>query len=148
LDSLQSSGVKILLSHHAFGPEDPAVWESRLEEMRAFNPDGVKFAVFVHQDQDILGLLKLARKVGAEFPDSCVLGMGETAVSTRLISPLLGCRYTYGYLGQGPVAPGQLSVEIMRAFFDSASRTDAGRPALEAPTEEWLRWADTLLKGF
>jgi 3-dehydroquinate dehydratase len=109
--------------------------------MRAFKPDGVKFAVTPVSDQ-VSALLDFARKVGAEFPASCVLGMGVAGMNTRLVSPLLGCPFTYGYLGEGPVAPGQLDVESMKVLFERASRPDADRPALDAPAAVWLDWAN------
>jgi len=143
LDSLRSSGVKILLSHHAFGPEEASVWEKHLHAMRALKPDGVKFAVSPGSDQ-IPALLGFARRVGAEYPESCVLGMGAEASVTRVLSPLLGCPFTYGYLGEGAVAPGQLSVPVMREFFARAA-TDAPTPDLNAPASQWIAWAEARL---
>ena len=141
LDSLRSSGVKILLSHHAFEPETPETWAGHLEAMRAFGPDGVKFAVSLTTDQ-VPRLLEFARQVGSEYADSCVLGMGAAGMNTRLLSPLLGCPFTYGYLGEGPVAPGQLDVGSMKTFFDHAARPDADRPLVDAPAAVWIAWAD------
>jgi 3-dehydroquinate dehydratase type I len=140
LDSLRSSGVKILLSHHAFAPEEPAVWDALLVAMRAFRPDGVKFAVAVQDDAHAEALLDFARRVAPEFPDSCVFGMGAPGSGTRLASPLLGCPYTYGYLGKEPGAPGQLPAASMRAFFADVA-ADASRPGLGTPSAEWLAWA-------
>jgi 3-dehydroquinate dehydratase type I len=148
LDSLRASGAKILLSHHAFVPEEPAVWEAHLNTMRAFNPDGVKFAVMPSKDQ-VPVLLDFARKVGAEYSDSCVLGMGDAGSLTRLVSPLLGCHFTYGFLGDGAVAPGQLPVQMMANFFTHASSdaalSDNGKPTSDAPATVWLDWASALL---
>jgi 3-dehydroquinate dehydratase type I len=143
LDSLRSSGVKILLSHHAFAPEDPSAWEKAYADMKAFRPDGVKFAVDL-ASEDVPDLLDFGRRVGAEFPESCVLGMGVAGMKTRLISPLLGCPFTYGYLGEGPVAPGQWNVEGMQSFFERAA-TDKERPERDAPVRAWIEWATSLL---
>jgi 3-dehydroquinate dehydratase type I len=142
LDSLRSSGVKLLLSHHAFAPEPPETWERHLKSMRTFGPDGVKFAVAVTADQ-VPELLEFARRVGAEYAASCVLGLGAAGAATRLLGPLLGCPFTYGYLGNGPVAPGQWGVETMKAFFEAASNA-ADRPAVDAPVEVWLKWREAL----
>lgn len=143
LDALRSSGVKILLSHHAFAPEDPAVWDSCLDAMRSFKPDGVKFAV-TPVPARIPDLADLARKVAAEYPASCVLGMGTGATVTRLLSPLLGCPLTYGFLGEGEVAPGQLPVGVMREFFALAAQ-DGQRPVDGASVQEWWAWTNALL---
>ncbi len=146
LDTLRSSGVKVLLSHHAFTPEDSSLWETRLDTMRAFHPDGVKFAVTASTAQIPL-LLEFARKVGAEFSDACVLGMGAEGSVTRLVSPLLGCALTYGFIGDGAVAPGQLPVKAMQDFFARAARADSGVPAADAPVAHWLEWAAARMEG-
>jgi 3-dehydroquinate dehydratase type I len=149
LDELRSSGAKILLSHHAFVPEDPAVWEAHLKTMRAFQPDGVKFAVALRDQAQAEALIDFTRGVAAEFPESCVLGMGEAGSLTRLVGPLLGCPFTYGFLGDGAVAPGQLPVQMMANFFTHASSdaalSDNGKPAPDAPATVWLDWARALL---
>ncbi len=144
LDALRSSGVKILLSHHAFTPELPTAWMSMLTAMVAWQPEGVKFAVMPHPDQVVL-LLDFARLVGTHYDQACVLGMGAHGMPTRLISPMLGCPFTYGFLGEGPVAPGQLHVDDMKSFFKQAA-VDATRPVPDASAASWLEWADGVLK--
>jgi 3-dehydroquinate dehydratase type I len=142
LDALRSSGTKILLSHHAFGPEDSKVWGDTLSSMRALGPDGVKFAVTPSAEQ-VPELLEFARRVAGEFPESCVLGMGAAGMSTRLIGPLLGCPFTYGFIGEGAVAPGQLPAEAMQAFFARAATEFPGADASDAELPDW---AGALLK--
>ena len=143
LDALRSSGVKILLSHHAFTPEEPADWEASLAAMRAAAPpaDGVKFAVALRDRAHALALTAFARRVGSEYPQSCVFGMGAAGTVTRVTGPLLGCPYTYGYLGETAVAPGQLSAPRLRGLL-----SDASRPPVSASDTEWLDWADALVK--
>ncbi len=141
LDSLRSSGVKILLSHHAFEPEAPAIWEEVLSGMRGFGPDGVKFAVALRDRAHAEALLALARRVAPDFPRSCVSGMGEAGSLTRLLAPLLGCPWTYGFLGDVPKAPGQLPASRMRAFFARAAEEFPGPQAADG---ELLDWAAAL----
>jgi 3-dehydroquinate dehydratase type I len=136
--------LKRLLSHHAFVPEEPSVWEKYLDSMKAFNPEGVKFAVAVRSLEETVSLLRFAREVAKQFPLSCVIGMGDAGRTTRVLSPLLGCPVTYAFLEEGPVAPGQLSVGVLRACF---ARTD-GRPELDSSGEEWIRWAERTLREF
>jgi hypothetical protein len=69
--------------------------------------------------------------------------MGVAGMNTRLISPLLGCPFTYGYLGEGPVAPGQWHAEGMKTFFERAA-VDADRPERDAPVQRWIEWAADL----
>lgn len=144
LNALRSSGARILLSHHAFAFEEASSWETMRADMRTFAPDGVKFAVMPDAAQ-VPALLEFARAVAAEFRWSCVLGMGAGGAVTRVLGPLLGCPLTYGFLGEGAVAPGQLSVGVMTAFFERAA-TDVNRPVAEAPAEEWVAWAEALLR--
>ncbi len=140
-DTLRSSGAGILFSHHAFEPEDPAGWDRLLDRMRSFSPGAVKFAVALRDRDHALALLRFARRVAAEWPASSVIGMGEAGSLTRLVSPLLGCPFTYGYLGTAPVAPGQLPAGAMRAFFAAARD---GHPDQAASDAEWMDWAAAL----
>lgn len=144
LEALRASGTRILLSHHAFGPEEPSSWEAMRDDMRTFAPDGVKFAVMPGAAQ-VPALVEFARAVAAEFEWCCVLGMGAEGAVTRVLGPLRGCPLTYGFLGEGAVAPGQLSVGTMKAFFERAA-TAADRPADEAPAPVWIAWAEALLQ--
>ncbi len=141
LDALRSSGVRILLSHHAFAPEDTAAWESAYAAMKEFGPDGVKFAVSLRDRAHAESLLAFARRVATEFPASCVIGMGEEGKLTRLLGPLLGCPWTYGFLGDSAVAPGQLPASLMRAFF---ARAATEFPGTGASDRELLDWAAAL----
>jgi len=141
--AIRAAGAKILLSHHAFGPESREDWERLLDVMNRHQPDGVKFAV-TPSPQQVPVLLEFARRVAAEYAWCCVLGMGAEGAVTRVVSPLLGCPLTYGFLGEGAVAPGQLPADVMAAFLERAA-TDAGRPGAAAPAEVWIAWAETLL---
>lgn len=160
LDSLRRAGIGILLSHHAFSPPPPepggsghgasqalARWNHLLDTMRPWHPAGVKMAVALDNDPVVEraqaeALLSLARRIASEYPISCVLGMGEAGKLTRLVCPLLGCPMTYGYLGQKPLAPGQLPATAMRKFFQRA-RTE-GLPPEGSTDDAWLDWAAEL----
>lgn len=147
LDSLRSSGVKILLSHHAFAQEPREKWERLLDEMALNKPDGVKFAIALGSNRDdkirALALLAFARRVASLYPISAVFGMGEEGRPTRVVGPLLGCPWTYGFLDHVPQAPGQLSADRMREFFARAPESFPGTGASDA---ELLDWSDSLLE--
>ncbi len=142
--AVRAAGAKILLSHHAFAYEEASSWEAMLADMRTFTPDGVKFAVMPDAAQ-VPVLLDFARRVATEFDGSCVLGMGAGGAVTRVLGPLLGCPLTYAFLGEGAVAPGQLSVAVMTAFFERAA-ADGDRPVVDAAPAEWIAWAEALLR--
>jgi 3-dehydroquinate dehydratase type I len=114
---LRASGLKILLSHHAFAPEPREEWGRVFQVMQKRDPDLVKFALMVPDEDAARDLVIFAGLVAAFYPGSCVMGMGAAGSLTRLASPLMGCSLTYGYLGSVPVAPGQLSVAEMNAAF-------------------------------
>jgi hypothetical protein len=56
----------------------------------------------------------------------------------------LGCPYTYGYLGEGPLAPGQWDVVVMQKFFASAAAA-VDRPTDDADVNTWIAWATNLV---
>jgi len=65
----------------------------------------VKIAVMANEPSDVTRLLR--------FTEDCetplvTIAMGDTGMVSRVIAPLFGSLFTYGYLGK-PVAPGQLS---------------------------------------
>lgn len=142
LPEWRALGVKVVLSHHDFVGEGFAEWERLLDSMRGIKPDAVKFAVTVQSSHEAASLLDFARQVSAEFPLSCVLAMGEIGKATRIASPLLGCPVTYAFLGQGSVAPGQLSAGTLRRCFEKKE----GRPAPSAAGKDWIDWAGKTLK--
>jgi 3-dehydroquinate dehydratase type I len=139
---LRQKKMRVMLSHHAFTVEDVTTWKKELAAMRNFRPDAVKFAVTVRNLEETKSLLRFARAVAAQFSLSCVIGMGEAGQATRILSPLLGCPITYAFLEEGPVAPGQLPLEVLRSCF----ATTEGRPAPGAGEEEWLDWAGRILQ--
>lgn len=133
---------KTLLSHHAFVPESVSIWERHLAAMSTVHPAAVKFAVTPENSGETTSLLRFARDVAEKFSLSCVIGMGEAGQATRVVSPLLGCPITYAFLEDGPVAPGQLSLEVLQACF---ART-GDRPAQDAAEGDWIHWAETAIR--
>ena len=50
--------------------------------------------------------------VNAKFPGRVVaFAMGKKGVLSRLLAPYYGAPFTYVYIGEKPVAPGQLGFE-------------------------------------
>ncbi|HAO99146.1 MAG TPA: hypothetical protein DCQ83_03785 [Fibrobacteres bacterium] len=138
---LRASGLKVMLSHHAFSIEAPHVWEEQLGVMRAYHPDAVKFAISVKDTAMAGDLLRFGKHVAEEFPLSCVIGMGENGAVTRVASPLLGCPITYAFLEEGPVAPGQLPLKVLQSVFAKS----AMRPKPEDSAEKWIAWVENEL---
>ena len=100
--------VTVMISEHDF-EKTPS--EDQLREIaeRARNQGAhiVKIAVMANTTCDVRRLLK--------FTDNCqsplvTISMGACGTITRVMAPLFGSLFTYGYLKK-PVAPGQLSVK-------------------------------------
>lgn len=139
--SLEAAGVKVLVSHHNFqGTYALPAFRERLAAMGAAKPDGVKFAVTCRTRSELRDLLAFAREAARDHAHSGVFSMGGPGRCTRVLAPLLGCPFTYGYLSGGAVAPGQLSAAELRAFF-------AGAPFPPTDdTETLIEWADGRLQ--
>jgi 3-dehydroquinate dehydratase-1 len=135
--SLSAAGSRVIVSHHDFkgtpGPEGLRRLRASMLESR---PAAIKFAVTCRTRAEVLDLLAFAR----ESASGGIFSMGAVGKATRVLAPLLGCPFTYGYLSGAPVAPGQLSAAELRAFF-----TGAPYPPTPDP-EALLDWAEGRLQ--
>lgn len=73
-----------------------------------------KCACKVNSFKDLHTLYRVAKSIGRRH---LVLGMGELGEVTRIRQTVLENEFTFGYVGK-PTAPGQLSVEEMKALGD------------------------------
>lgn len=112
----------ILVSEHDF-EKTPDTDELRdmVDRAKKQGADIVKIAAMANCREDVIRLL--------EFNRSCTeplitIAMGPLGTVSRVIAPLFGSLFTYGYLTK-PVAPGQLSVaqlvEEFRIFYPPES---------------------------
>jgi 3-dehydroquinate dehydratase-1 len=101
-----ADGKTLIISEHDFAvTPDIAVLHSMVERAKRQGADIVKIATMANSSEDVVRLL--------EFTHSChdplvTIGMGAIGTVSRVIAPLFGSLFTYGYLTK-PVAPGQLS---------------------------------------
>jgi 3-dehydroquinate dehydratase-1 len=145
-EALGEAGVRVLVSHHDFrGARPLAELRDILGRMLSARPEGIKFALTCGGGSELDDCLALAREVAAATPNGAVFSMGGPGRATRVVSPLLGCPLTYGYLTGGPVAPGQLSVPELADFFARAA-SDPDLPRPEADTRTLLSWAEDRLQ--
>lgn len=101
-------GKTILVSEHDFEktPTDE-VLQDMVERAIKQGADIVKIAVMARNRSDVTRLLR--------FTEDCkipvvTIAMGPLGTVSRVISPLFGSLFTYGFMHR-PVAPGQLSAE-------------------------------------
>ena len=110
--------AKVILSYHSFSGT-PALEELArlLERMSALRPAIVKIVTTANSEEDnktILALVQVAKSKGVKIVAFC---MGPLGVISRISSPHLGAEFSFASLRRGKEsAPGQLSVEEMRAF--------------------------------
>lgn len=101
------SGKVILISEHDF-EKTPSMDElnDMVKRACAQGADIVKLAVMTKDVADVRRLMRFTEECKVPL---VTIGMGATGSVTRVIAPLFGSLFTYGYL-KSPVAPGQLSV--------------------------------------
>jgi 3-dehydroquinate dehydratase-1 len=138
--ALASAGIRILISHHDFH-RCPSLDDLRrmLRGMQAFAPDGVKFAVTCRDRAEVLRLIAFAREAAGSTPCSGVFSMGETGRPTRMLSPLLGCPFTYGHLSGPAAAPGLIEASRLKSLLAVPAPPDADPETL-------LSWAERRLQ--
>lgn len=147
---LQSGSAKLLLSHHDFLRCRPREGLGALMgEMRTHKPDGMKFAVTCGNRNDLLELLAFTRDLAAGTSHGCALSMGAEGRASRVLGPMLGCPFTYGYLTGGAVAPGQISIRGLKAFFQGTPAPGNGTPVsiMDMNDSELIEWAEARIVG-
>ena len=115
VEQAHAAGVRIVASAHDF-QKTPAVayMQERERLARSLGADIAKFAFRLNDPQDMqAGLDLLAAATGP----MAVMGMGPDGPASRLLYSRRGSCLVYGYLGNAPTAPGQLSAaELRRAL--------------------------------
>ena len=98
--------TKFILSYHNFEklPDD---LEEIFVKMQQFPVFSYKIAAFTKNCIEALKLLLFKKK----FPKLSVICMGEDSQFARILGPLVGNVIDYAYLGDRPIAPGQLSTK-------------------------------------
>lgn len=147
-DALARSGAGILLSHHDFsGCPSPARLRALLDDMLAFRPAGVKFAVTCRSAAEVGALMAFAREAAGASPSAAVFSMGPIGRASRILAPALGCRLAYGFLTGAPVAPGLFSAHDLGRRLDEFSASLPGDLLAPGAEARLLDWADARLQG-
>jgi 3-dehydroquinate dehydratase I len=116
---LSSQNIELLLSHHNFhGSYTQDQLQEKHDFMISLGADSTKFALMYQTGKDILE----AQNFVSSQPQNlkACFGMGELGRQSRLLHPILGkssATWTYGFVGQKPSAPGQISISEMHLFF-------------------------------
>ncbi|HEV8130858.1 MAG TPA: type I 3-dehydroquinate dehydratase [Acidobacteriota bacterium] len=113
-EPLRAFADKTVLSLHDFGktPHDLLHCIRQMTEV----PCGVvKVATRVERTEDLLRLIECAHWLLSQGKRVVVLGLGDDGKPIRVLSPLLGCEWTYAALDT-PTAPGQLTESDLELY--------------------------------
>lgn len=113
LPELRSS-APLVLSYHNF-QNTPAL-APVLRRLERLSGDAYKIATTARKPADNERLFEFVRTYrGAPL---IAFGMAETGIATRILSPALGCAFTYAApLQDEGTAPGQISANLMRSLY-------------------------------
>ncbi len=114
----------IVLSYHDFFETPPAKFIDRrgtsLEEIvddaTSAGVDMLKIAVMAKDFSDVKSLLEFTATYRGDMLLTTI-SMGDIGTISRVINPLVGSALTYGYIGDEPNAPGQISIKDMVDIF-------------------------------
>ena len=113
-----AAGKTVIVSEHDFeATPNEAGLGSMVERALKQGAHIVKIATMANSRDDVVRLLQF---IHSRQEPMVAIAMGTLGALSRVIAPLFGSLYTYGYLTK-PVAPGQLSVaelvEETRKYF-------------------------------
>ncbi len=112
---VHAAGVKLIVSRHYLdrAPSLNEIMEKHMEA-KGVGADVVKVVGSVSSPADNLSCLEY---LGRE-PGNVCFNMGPLGVPSRVLSPLMGGRWTYASASdEGWVAPGQLTIEALREAY-------------------------------
>lgn len=118
------SGAGIVLSRHAFAPQDAEEASDTIAHMlRVAASEGAAVAKWAARLEDLDATLpELLRQVAAAAPEGpipAIFPMGPLSETGRVAAALASGGWGYAHDGSGPAAPGQLSWPVFEALLGS-----------------------------
>lgn len=111
------SAKRIISYHNSHSTPDLQELSIILEKMRKRGGEVYKFAVMADSFEDISNLIKLTLMKKAD-EEIVVMGMGEKASFTRVLTPMLGGFLTFASLDEKvKLGPGQIPVKELKSIF-------------------------------
>jgi 3-dehydroquinate dehydratase-1 len=121
VDSAPESTLVMVSEHDFNGTPDLAGLDDIVKRSLSQGADIVKIAAMASCQEDVTRLLRFTEECGAPL---VTMAMGDIGTVSRVVAPLFGSLFVYGYLFK-PLVPGQLSApKIIRAlseYFPSRS---------------------------
>ncbi len=116
-----ANGKTVMVSEHDFdGTPDHEGLQRIVDAALGMGANIVKIATMANCREDVTRLLRFTEECEANL---VTMAMGPVGTISRVIAPLFGSLFTYGYIGEA-VAPGQLPalelVALLERFFPAA----------------------------
>ena len=120
VSELQEMGAKVIVSSHDFeNPLDIHQLESIHIELVKTGCDIIKIIGWTTCYEDNLPYLEYNKK----HPGNVSFGMGEKGITSRILAPLAGAKYTYASFESGlELAPGQIPLNALRETYRGITR--------------------------
>jgi 3-dehydroquinate dehydratase-1 len=106
--ALASDKSVIVSEHNYTETPDNAALETIIQKAGALGADVIKIAVMATCQEDVARLLCFT---ASRTENLVSISMGAWGTLSRFIAPLFGSLFTYAYIGEGAVAPGQLTLD-------------------------------------
>lgn len=107
VSSAEGSKALTIVSYHDFEGTPPKRDMADILKKCHEKGDIAKLAVIPGSLRDVLALFEVTLKTQKPV---CTIAMGEIGMHSRLVAPVYGSMFTYGYVRK-PVAPGQMRVD-------------------------------------
>jgi 3-dehydroquinate dehydratase I len=109
IKAAHAAGKKVIVSEHDFTktPDNKQLIAMVKESLRS-GADIVKIAAMAKNNSDVIRLLQFCSDCTCPM---VAISMGEFGKISRVLAPLYGSLFTYGFIGSNAVAPGQLSLD-------------------------------------
>jgi 3-dehydroquinate dehydratase I len=116
-----ADGKTVIVSEHDFDKTpDVSHLESIVEKAELLGAQVIKIATTAKHPHDVVRLMEFTAACSVRKKNMVAIAMGELGNITRVLAPVFGSLFTYGYVGK-PVAPGQLPVakliEELRLYY-------------------------------
>lgn len=134
------SSARLLVSNHRWGaPASAGECEREFARALALGPDGVKLVWTLREGDDDRPLLEFLEARRDDPRLMACFAMGEGGRGSRLLAPLAGVPWSYGFVGSGAPAPGQWRVSEMRDCFAEIAPPggENGLNRLKSDLERW-----------
>ncbi len=130
-EKIKENKIIYVCSHHQFNRDySTEEYQNLYQRMQKYSPNVTKIVVFCRDERELLLLLNFVEAIAFQNLTcqslTCLMSMGDFGKVSRIVSPLLGAKLTYGFLGEKPLVLGQVPVselkETIRFYLKSSKK--------------------------